>query len=65
MTYYTNMSDADNLQCWIYLFQTAYGMCETFIIAFTTLGDSEQEHDDRLQAKLFPKPNIKVRVKTV
>ena len=37
-------------------------MCEAFMVASTTMGDSEQEHEDRLQAKMFPKPNIEVTI---
>ena len=32
-----------------------------FIIAYTTLGNTEADQEARLNARLYPKPNIEVR----
>ncbi|XP_067951433.1 putative acyl-CoA synthetase YngI [Watersipora subatra] len=41
---------------------TAYGMTETFIIATTSLYDTEEGEEARMQARLVVKPNTQLRI---
>ncbi|KAF6019737.1 acsf [Bugula neritina] len=41
---------------------TGYGMCETFLIGITTLGDQPSDLELMLDARLYAKPNIEVRL---
>lgn len=43
-----------------YCLKTAYGMCETFIQAVTTLGTTPADEEAALDAKLYPKLNSEV-----
>lgn len=42
------------------IFQTTYGMSETFMIGLASFGDSIEDEESRLDAKLHIKPNSEV-----
>ena len=44
----------------IQFFQTAYGMCETFVQAVTTLGTTHEDEESMLESRLYPKLNTEV-----
>ena len=42
-------------------FKVDYGASEALNMAYTTFGDTAEEHEDRMQSRLTVKPNIEVK----